>query len=141
MSRRTVVCLLVLCVPLAGLAAACGSAGQAEGRPAARLPRSLAETWAAQAEAVAGALGSGSGCRARALAAALRDEVIAAEARLPGPLRAPLLEGVNALANRIACLVPPRTVTVQPPRPGKGPAPPPPPGQGRHKGWKKEGHG
>jgi hypothetical protein len=65
------------------------------------------------------------------LAASLRDDVIAKEAAVPSRLRSPLLAGVNALADRIVCEVPPQTVTVpaknppEPPKP-KHPKPKPP---------------
>ncbi|HZT52764.1 MAG TPA: hypothetical protein VE995_00105 [Gaiellaceae bacterium] len=137
MSRSTVVFHPVVCLlVLTGLLAGCGGAGHPHRRGPAALPRSLADAWASQAGAVAAALGAGDGCRARALAASLRDQVIAMEARVPARLRAPLLEGVNGLANRIACVVPTRTVTVEQ---GPGPKPRPPGPGGRGHG--DHGHG
>jgi hypothetical protein len=80
----------------------------------------LAHEWASQASAIAAAAAAGDSCHALQLASALRDQVIAAEGRVPARLRSPLVSGVNALADRITCTVtvpaPPTTQAKPPPR-------------------------
>ncbi len=128
---RRVAALLAL---LPALAACGGSSGPP---PGPRLPRTLAQTWARQAHAIASAAAAGDGCRAQQLAGSLRDEVIADQGRVPTPLRAPLLGSVNDLADRIACAPPPATLPAAPPAapPGKAkPAKPPKPPHGKGKG-------
>jgi hypothetical protein len=85
------------------------------------VPRVLATKWAAQASAIADAAAAGNGCDALHLASVLRTEVIDAGAKVPARLRLPLVTGVNALADRLACEVPPQTVTVAPQPPKKPP--------------------
>jgi hypothetical protein len=99
------------------VAAGCGSAGP---QPQANrgLPRALASAWAARASAIATAAAAGQDCRASQLASSLRDEIIAKEGRVPARLQRPLVQGANALADRITC-----TVTAVPPRKNK-PKPP-----------------
>ena len=58
--------------------------------------------------------------------------MIANESRVPARLRSPLLAGVNALADRIVCRVPPQTVTVTPQKPPKHEGPPKPPHKHDH---------
>jgi hypothetical protein len=101
------------------VAAGCGSSAPRQGSAAHGVPRTLARTWAARASAIADAAAAGDSCRARQLAASLRNDVIKAQGSVPARLRTPLLDGVNALANRIVCVVPPRTVTTtpKPPKP------------------------
>jgi hypothetical protein len=74
-----------------------------------RLPRTLAQPWREQADAVAAALAAGDGCLALARANALRDSVIAAvNARtLPPRFQEQLVGAVNDLAARIQCVPPP----------------------------------
>ncbi len=108
------------------------------------MPRALASEWEARASAVADAAGAGDDCHALQLAASLRDDVIAKESQVPARLRSPLLAGVNALADRIVCSVPPRTVTVPPKTPPKHPRPPKSPHKDDHRhgpGGDKKGGG
>jgi hypothetical protein len=95
------------------------------------VPRALASEWEARASAIANAAAAGDDCHALQLAASLRDDVIAKESQLPARLQAPLLAGVNALADRIVCQEPPQTVTVAPTKP-KPPKPPEPPHKHDH---------
>jgi hypothetical protein len=120
---------------LAALLAAGGCGGSARpDRPASRgLPRVLANAWASQASAVAAAAASGDNCRASRLAVALRTDIIDKESEIPARLQPALLGGVNALADRIVCQPPPKTVT-QPP---KKPEPP----KHDHHGHDKHGDG
>jgi hypothetical protein len=125
-------------LPVAALVAlvvtGCGSAGGSHEQADPGLPRALAHAWAAQASAVASAALAGESCRASQLASALRDEIIADEGEVPGRLRHPLIQGANALADRITCVTPPQTVTVVPP-----PKPPKPAHEDHH--HHKPGHG
>jgi hypothetical protein len=82
---------------------------------------------ATQASAIAAASAAGNSCAALRLAARLRDVVIRSEGQVPARLRAPLVAGVNALADRTTC----------PPPPVK-PKPPPPKDHGHHH---HHGHG
>ena len=66
------------------------------------------------------------------LASSLRTEVIDAGAKVPSRLRLPLVSGVNALADRLVCVVPPATVAPKPPKK--------PPPKDDH-GPKHHGHG
>jgi hypothetical protein len=91
------------------------------------VPRALAQKWASRASAIAAVAAAGNGCRAVQLANSLRDDVIAAEGRVPQRLRSPLVTGVNALADRLTCI---QKVTVpkppqKPPKPHKPPKKPP----------------
>lgn len=88
------------------------------------MPRALASEWEARASAIADAAAAGDDCHALQLAASLRDDVIAKESQVPVRLQSPLLAGVNALADRIVCRVPPQTVTVPPKKPLEHPKPP-----------------
>lgn len=103
------------------LAAACGGAARSHESPSRGVPRVLAAKWAAQASAIADAAAAGKGCDALDLASSLRNEVIDAGAKVPARLRLPLVSGVNALADRLVCEVPPQTVTVAPQPPKKPP--------------------
>ncbi|MDQ2983546.1 MAG: hypothetical protein M3R70_06435 [Actinomycetota bacterium] len=93
-------------------AAGCGRQRAAE---APQLPRPLAASLAAQADAVAEALDANDPCGARQRAIALRSMVTAAinKGRVRGALQEPLLSSANSLASRIACIVvtPPPTTT------------------------------
>ena len=124
----------VLRIALAGafvvlVAAGCGSSSRPVTSAERKLPRPLAGAWATQASTIADAAAAHDGCRARRLAGSLRTQVIEAEAsgKVPPRLRVPLLESVNSLADRFACVVPPVTVTTTP-------SPPPKPKE-------KHGHG
>jgi hypothetical protein len=117
------------------VAAGCGSAARPQQTAPRGVPRALAHDWADQATAIAAAAAAGDTCHAHQLASSLRDEVIAAEGRVPTRLRSALVSGVNALADRITC-----TVTVQSP-PSQQPKPPhekPPP---KHDDHHHHGHG
>ena len=116
--RRLLPLLLVL-----GAAACGGSGGQATTTSTPKLPRTLAQGWAQRAEAVASAVGAGDGCRAQQLAGSLRDDVIAAQGRVPARLRTTLLSSVNRLADEITCTPPVQTVT-RAPKPKPHPKPP-----------------
>jgi len=103
---------------LAVLAAAgCGGAAKhAPPKPPPRLPRTLAQTWAQQADGVAAALAAGDGCTAQQLAGTLQAEVaqaIGARA-IPHAFQEQLLTTVDDLPGRITCN----------PAPAAPPAPP-----------------
>ena len=115
---------------LALVAAGCGGGGQSRGSTARGVPPVLAQDWESQASRIADAAAAGDGCRALQLASSLRDQVIAAQGRVPARLQKPLVSGVNALADRITCR---QTVTVQ------APPPKPPPKHDDHHGH--HGHG
>ena len=126
------------------LAAGCGSAGP-QPRAERGLPRALASAWATRASAIANAAAAGENCRASQLASSLRDEIIAEEGRLPARLQRPLVQGANALADRITCTPPPATVAAAPKKgpklPGhKPPGPKPPPHHKKHGGDDGGGH-
>jgi hypothetical protein len=88
---------------LALVAAGCGGSARLDRTAARGLPSTLARVWSAQASAIANASASGDSCRAYHLATSLRDDVINQESRVPVRLQAPLVAGVNALADRITC--------------------------------------
>jgi hypothetical protein len=131
---RIVPALALVALVVAG----CGGGSPPHHRAAHGVPRALAREWARQASAVAGAVAAGDSCRAQQLAADLRDDVIAAEGRVPARLQKPLVTGVNALADRLTCVTPPQTVTVAPPTP---PKPKPPPHDRHHHGGRDHGQG
>jgi hypothetical protein len=120
---RRVLRILSVTAFLALVAAGCGSSGRSPRQAAPVLPRALAQEWATRATAVANAAGAGDNCRALQLASSLRNEIIADEGKIPDRLQKPLVQSANALAERITCTVPPRTVTL-PPTPQHGPKPP-----------------
>jgi hypothetical protein len=112
---------IVLLAALAVLVAAgCGGSPRLHSA-ALGLPRELARTWASRADAVATAAAAGNRCLAQQLASSLRDDVIAAEGKVPTRLRRPLLLGVNSLADRIVCTpapaAPPHQQQPKPPKP------------------------
>jgi hypothetical protein len=117
---------------LSVLAAGCGGSSPPTRIGAPEVPRALASEWEARASAVADAAAAGDDCHASQLAASLRDDVIAKESQVPARLQSPLLAGVNALADRIVCQVPPQTVTVPPKKPPKNAEPPKPPHKHDH---------
>src|SRR5712691_6422133 len=91
---------------LAALAlAGCGGAAKQAAPASPRLPRVLAQTWAQQADGVAGALAAGDGCTAQRLAGTLRAEVVqAVNARqIARAFQEPLLATANDIAGRITC--------------------------------------
>lgn len=101
---------------LVAVLAGCGSEGHRTAPPPPRLPRTLARTWAQQAQAVASALAASDGCTALSLATQLRSQVVAAvnAHHVPARLQEPLSSGVNDLASRITC------APAAPAAPGKG---------------------
>jgi hypothetical protein len=98
---------LVALAALAAFAAAgCGStAKHAAPPPPARLPRTLAQTWAQQADGVASALAAGDGCTAQQLASTLRTEVAQAvnDRVVPHAFQQQLVATVDDLPGRITC--------------------------------------
>ena len=114
---RNVLRFLLAVSLFALLAAGCGGASRPTRTAAREVPRALASEWEARASAIADAAAAGDDCHALQLAASLRDDVIAKESQVPARLQSPLLAGVNALADRIVCRVPPQTVTVPPKKP------------------------
>jgi hypothetical protein len=127
------------------LAAGCGGSAPRHGAAPRGIPRELARTWAARADTIASVAAAGQSCRAHALAASLRDDVIAAEAKVPTRLQSALVAGVNSLADRIECNPAPVTVTTPPPKPPKR-GHHRPPGHGHHKPFHRKhdhphGHG
>jgi hypothetical protein len=120
------------------VAAGCGGAARQHGSSAPGVPRALAQAWEAQASAIATAAVNGDSCRAHALAASLRSDVIHAGSKVPARLRTPLLDGVNSLADRIVCTPPPQTVTR--PAPPKKPKPPAHDDHGHHHDHHGHGH-
>lgn len=121
---RNVLRILLAVSLLALLVAGCGGSSRSTRTGAREVPRALASQWEARASAVAAAAAAGDDCHALQLAASLRDDVIAKESQVPARLQSPLLAGVNALADRIVCQVPPQTVTVPPKKPPQHPKPP-----------------
>jgi hypothetical protein len=119
---------LAIAISLAALAAAgCGGSAKPAAAPAPpKLPRTLARSWAQQADAIAASLAAGDGCTAQLRAVALRTEVVQAvnDRRVPTRYLEPLVGTVNDLPNRITCTV----------------APAPAPGDTKH-GDQQNGHG
>jgi hypothetical protein len=114
MGTRTNVLRIISAVALVVLlAAGCGGSARSQ-RASPHLPRALAQQWAREASTIADVAAAGDSCRASQLAASLRDDVIAAQGEVPARLQAPLVAGVNALADRIKC-TPPTTKTHPPP--------------------------
>ena len=99
------------------VAAGCGSHGANTTPRQPHLPRTLAESWAQQADAVAAALASNDGCAAQTRASTLQQSVISAvnEHRVPFQFLEALSSGVNDLAGRIRCTPAP----VEQPKPEK----------------------
>jgi len=92
-------------VPAALALAGCGSAAKHAAPASPRLPHTLAQAWAQQADGVAAALATGDGCTAQQLAGTLRAEVVqAVNARqIPSAFEEPLLATANDLTGRITC--------------------------------------
>lgn len=117
------------------LATGCGGSARPE-RAARGVPSALAQGWEQRAEAIAAAASAGNDCDARQLAVSLRQDVIQARHRLPLRLQAPLLAGVNSLADRTTCtrVATNPTRPKQPHPPHKGPKPPKKHGPHDHEG-------
>ena len=98
------------------VAGGCGGAARPQRLAVHGVPRALAHDWEGQASAIATAAAAGDDCNALQLAHALRRDVIATQHELPPRLRTPLLTGVNALAERITCVM---TVPAPPRKPSK----------------------
>ena len=98
--------------------AGCGASHRTAGTTTVKLPRALAQAWASRADDIASAASAGQGCKAQTLADSLRDDVVSADARVPGRYRTALLTSVNQLADRITCTHT-RTVTAPTPKPPK----------------------
>ncbi|MEP6812538.1 MAG: hypothetical protein ABI990_06080 [Actinomycetota bacterium] len=98
---------------LAGTVAVLAGCGSQSAPPkqaaAARLPRTLAQAWAQQADAIAASLAANDGCAAQAQVVALQQNIVAAvnTHRIPQLLLEPLSSGVNDLASQITCAPPP----------------------------------
>jgi hypothetical protein len=129
---RNVLRILSVTALVAPVAVGCGSAGP-QPRADRGLPRALASAWATRASAIAGAAAAGENCRALQLASSLRDEIIAEEGRVPVRLQKPLVQGANALADRITCTVTVATTPNKGPKP-PGHKPPKPPHHKKHGG-------
>ena len=99
------------------LAAGCGGSSRPQEAAIPQIPRALAQNWESQASEIAAVAAGRDSCRALQLANSLRNEVAASRAKLPVRLRAPLLSGVNSLANRITCMPPVTNVPTKPPKP------------------------
>jgi hypothetical protein len=124
---------LVVVAVLAG----CGGATTRQPPPKRpQLPRTLAQGWARQADAVAAALAAGDGCLAQQRAVALQTAVIDAidAHRVGARFEEPLQSAVNDLAGRITCPPPPAPVTPPPPQHQH-------PGHGKGHGEKAHDHG
>jgi hypothetical protein len=114
---RNVLRIFPAAVLVALLVAGCGGSSRPDRSATRGIPRALASAWASQASAVANAAAAGESCQAAQLAAALRTDIIEKESQVPARLQPALLAGVNALADRIVCQVPP----VPPKNPPKPP--------------------
>jgi hypothetical protein len=129
---------LVALVAVVLLLAACGSSTPPQAKQP-RLPRTLASSWRAQADAVAAALAAGDGCTARARATALQSSVIDAVNghRVSPRFQETLIGAVNDLASRVVCTPPAPAPTPhgQPKKPK--PHPPHEHGHGHGHGKKK----
>jgi hypothetical protein len=91
-------------------AAGCGGSAKPAAAPAPpKLPRTLAQSWAQQADAIAASLAAGDGCGAEVRAVALRTQVVQAvnERRIAPRYLEPLVSTVNDLPDRISCTVAP----------------------------------
>ena len=98
--------LAALAVLAALAAAGCGGAAKhAPPKPPPRLPRTLAQTWAQQADDVAAALAAGDGCTAQQLAGTLQAEVAQAvdQHAIPHAFQEQLVATVDELPGRITC--------------------------------------
>jgi hypothetical protein len=106
------------------LAVGCGGASPRQATPP-KLPRALAQRWAAEADNVAAAVQANDGCGAQQLARTLAAEVAGSTARIPARLRSSLSTATATLAGRISCVSQPQPEPKgpkpKPPKDGKGP--------------------
>ncbi|MGH3010079.1 MAG: hypothetical protein ACRDLM_11840 [Gaiellaceae bacterium] len=115
-------CLVVL------LVAACGGAPARQATPP-KLPRTLAQRWAGDADKIAAAVQANRGCEAQQLARSLAREVDLKASRISARFRATVITAAAKLANRISC-------TPKPPK-----APKQPKGPHGHRHGDGKGHG
>ncbi|MCW2975263.1 MAG: hypothetical protein JWM06_544 [Actinomycetia bacterium] len=97
-------------------AAGCGGSAKPAAAPAPpKLPRTLAQSWAQQADAIAASLAAGDGCTAEIRAVALRTQVVQAvnERRIATRYLESLVSTVNDLPARISCTVAPAPATTK----------------------------
>jgi hypothetical protein len=102
---------------LAVVAAGCAGSAPPQKLVLPGVPRALASDWERQASEIASAAAARNSCNALQLANALRSDVIARKHELPRRLRAPLITGVNNLAERITCVPTVQTPPKKPPKP------------------------
>jgi hypothetical protein len=102
---------------VAVVAAGCGGAARPQEVAVHGVPPALAHDWEGKASAIATAAAAGDECDALRLANALRSDVIAEQHKLPVRVRAPLLTGVRALADRITCAPTVQAPAKKPPKP------------------------
>jgi hypothetical protein len=126
----------LLCIGALLLLAGCGGSATPQVKQP-RLPRALASSWRAQADAVAAALAAGDGCTARARATALQSSVVAAvnAHRVSPRFQETLTGAVNDLAARAVCTPAPAPQPHGHPHPH--PKPHPPHGHGHGHGKRK----
>lgn len=123
---------------LAFVTAGCGGAARPE-KASRGVPHALAQEWEGKAAAIAAAASAGDDCRARQLAASLRNEVEQSRRKLPLRVRSPLVIGVTALADRTTCpQVTTRPLHREAPKPETKPHPPK--HHGHDKGGDKDHH-
>src|SRR5205807_1037409 len=110
----------LLAAPACGGGGYAASGGQAH---ALAIPRPVAASLAARADAIAADLDAGNGCAARETAARLRTAVdrAVADGRIPSRLRATLQSAVTSLSGRIVCTPPPAPSPAPKPKPAPKP--------------------
>jgi hypothetical protein len=110
MRTRQMMTLAIAAALVALATAGCGGNAKPAAAPAPpKLPRTLAQSWAQQADAIAASLAVGDGCTAELRAVALRTQVVQAvnARRIPTRYLEPLVGTVNDLPGRITCAVAP----------------------------------
>jgi hypothetical protein len=118
---------IAACVAVLSLSA-CGGGAHERATPPPTLPRPVAQTLAARANAVAAALAAGDSCQAATLARRLQQDTLSAinSGRVAAALQEPLSGAVNDLVGRVVCVPPP-----SPPAEKEH-------GRGKHKGHHKK---
>ena len=109
--------IVSLAALVVGVAAGCGGASRPQQPRLHGVPHRLAQAWEGQASQIAAAASAGDSCRAMHLADSLRDQVRAAEHKLPPRLRSPLVIGVDRLADGLTCTVTTMVTVPQKPKP------------------------